>query len=272
MLFLVEVSKIQPENIIGLLDLGKDVPKSLWQMGEADLGSFEKCAAVIGSRRMTNYGRQVTEKLIAELVGEGWVIVSGGMYGVDIAAHNAAIECGGKTVVVLGMGIKNCDLDARMIQKILSRGGLILSEWDDQKGALWTFPRRNRIVAAMCQRIYVVEAGIKSGSLITVEIGEKLGRKIWAVPGPVTSKVSEGTNMLIATDRAKLWTPGNVIERRSSNNTEIYTLLQSEILSIDEIAIILSRPAAEIGAELTMMQLKGEVGERGGKYYLLTSK
>jgi len=101
-----------------------------------------------------------------------------------------AIECGGLTIGVVGWGINYdgvSDDETRFMNLITEKGGLILSEWETQAGTLWTFPRRDRIMAAISQEIYRVEAAVKSGALITVDWGIKLGRKIWAVPGPVTS-------------------------------------------------------------------------------------
>jgi DNA processing protein len=246
-----------------LRDLKKDEPKQLWYEGKWDPAIFEKCAAVVGSRRMTMYGRQVVEKLVPKLVDEGWTIVSGMMYGVDQAAHKTALECGGKSIAVLGWGIKDSLDETREFGK---KGGLLISEWEDQPGALWTFPRRDRIMAALASEIYVVEAALKSGSLITADWGLKLERKIIAVPGPVTSRVSEGTNKLIAERKATMWMSEQV--KRSTKDTEISIALQNEILTIDELAKKIGKPVQEVAGQISLLELAGEVKERGGKYYL----
>ncbi len=273
------IRKVRPEDRLWpkkIGNLGRGAPKQLWYGGKWGDRLFEKCAAVVGSRRMTEYGRRVLEKLVPMLVNGGWTIVSGMMYGTDQYAHRLTMDCGGKTVGVLGYGIKYQGImndDLGFMNMIIDSGGLILSEWEDQAGTLWTFPMRDRIMAALAQEIYVTEAAIKSGALITAEWGKKLGRKVWAVPGPITSRVSEGTNKIITEGWATMWVPEMEDQKApgrlsDSNNTDIYSLLQNETLKIDEIARKLSMQVAEVGSRLTMMQMTGEVEEKNGKYYL----
>lgn len=183
--------------------------KGLFVKGNLDPEIRQKCAAVIGSRRMTDYGRMAVEKLVPDLVQQGYTIVSGFMYGIDITAHQTAIDCGGKTVAVLGWGIEYpmISKQRQLANKIIETGGLLISEWKKQEPTLWTFPMRNKIVVALSQRIYVIEAANNSGTLMTAEYGYKLKKEIWAVPGPVTSSVSMGTNKLIADGKAKVWLP-----------------------------------------------------------------
>jgi len=244
--------------------------------GEWDEKVFEKCAAVVGSRRMTQYGQRVVEKLVPVLVHEGWTIVSGFMYGVDQAAHKTCIDCGGRTIAVLGWGMDERleTSDQRLADEIIKSGGLLISEWKNQKGTLWTFPARNKIVAAISGRICVVEAASRSGALITAEMGRQLGKEIWAVPGPITSSVSVGTNRLIASGQAKMWIPGDVrvtVTVTGKNNRDIYTLLQNEALTVDDLVRATGKSAEEIGSELTMMMLAGDIVEKDGKYYVSES-
>jgi DNA processing protein len=170
-----------------------------------------------------------------------------------------------------------------LIREIVGKGGAVISEWLNERSTLWMFPQRDRIMAALASDIYVVEGAIKSGSLITADWGIKLGKTVWAVPGPVTSRVSGGTNWLIATGRAKMWLPEQQISLSLAcrqvglstssrngyiSNVEIYNLLQNEALTVDELVRKIGRSAQEIGAELTVMMLKGEIIEREGKYYV----
>ena len=113
----------------------------------------------------------------------------------------------------------------------------------------------------------MVEAAAKSGALITARMGRELGREIWAVPGPVTSTVSVGTNWLIKTGQAQMWVPNESMSRDTKKG-DLYTMLQNEILTIDELVRKTGRSAEDLGAELTMMTLRGEVVEREGKYYV----
>ena len=215
---------------------------------------------------MTDYGKRVIEKIVPQLVQDGWTIVSGFMYGVDQYVHQTCIECGGRTIAVLGWGI-----DQETDTKIIDSGGLLLSLWKDQKGTLWTFPARDRVMAAIGHELIVVEAGIKSGSLITAEMAYNLKKPIWAVPGPITSSVSVGTNMLIAEGRAKILNnfQFSISNLQSNSNDPILQLIQDQGLDVSEIARRLGKSASEIGSELTMLMLKGDVEEREGKYFVL---
>lgn len=257
-------------SLASLQDL-RDPPKRLYYQGKWNESLFVKCVAVVGSRRITEYGRRVIEKLVPQLVQNGWTIVSGFMYGVDQEAHRACLECGGKTIAVLGWGINwpLADGDLQLAQLIIKNGGLVLSEWEDQQPTLWTFPLRNRIVAAISQEVIVVEAAARSGALITTEIAAKLGRKIWAVPGPITSKISEGTNRLIASGKAQMWLPQSQLNLPILPDTDnpILGMLENEALNASEIARKLSQPVGQVGAQLSILVLSGGIIERDGKYF-----
>lgn len=247
---------------------------NLYYQGVWDEQLFAKCIAVVGSRRITEYGRRVVEKIVPQLVQDGWTIISGFMYGVDQAAHWEAVRSGGRTVAVLGWGIEFPleDQDRILAEKIIKSGGLLVSEWQTQKPTLWTFPARNKIVAAISQEVIVVEAALKSGSLITAELARKLNKKVWAVPGPITSKVSEGTNMLIAEGKAQMWLPNLSLNPspdsgEGNGKGEVVMLLQNEPLDASEIARKLQKPIEKIGAELSLLVLSGVIIERAGKYY-----
>lgn len=246
-----------------------DPPKELFYQGNLDMGIFDNCVAVVGSRRMTDYGRRVLDKLIPQLVFEKKTIVSGFMYGTDQYAHQTCIDNGGKTIAVLGWGIdkKLFDYDKKLAEQIVNSGGLLISEWETQEGALWTFPARNRIVAALAKEVFVIEAAEKSGSLITANLALKLKRKVWAVPGPITSKTSVGTNNLIAEGKARMWIGKNQQQKLITDNP-ILNILENESLSADELARKMSKSVIEIGSELSILLLSGKVMERGGKYYI----
>lgn len=251
-----------------LLELSRR-PKSLFYSGVWDQRIFARCAAVVGSRSMTSYGRQVLEMLIPDLVAKGYTIVSGFMYGVDHYAHQLTINHGGRTVAVLGWGITHPleHTDQQLAEAILSTGGILLSEWKDQKGTLWTFPTRNRLIVAMSSDVYVVEAATKSGSLITARIAETLNRTVWAVPGPITSKTSQGTNMLIAEGKARPWL-GIAKDTTPQTDHPLLKLLENEPHTVNELARKTKQPAADIGAQLTLLSLSGQVIERNGTYSL----
>lgn len=245
-------------------------PKELFYTGRWNPEIFKNCVAVVGSRRMTNYGRDVIEKIIPQLVFNKKTIVSGFMTGVDQYAHQTAIENGGKTIAVLGWGI-NFPLenqDRKLAKKIIETGGLIISEWENQKPTLWTFPYRNRIVAALSQEIIIIEAAAQSGSLITARLAKKLTRVLWAVPGPITSKTSIGTNALIASGDAQMWLDSSVQTKSINTSDPLLNLLENESLTTNEIARKLLLPVSEIGAKLSLLTLEGSIIERDGKYSL----
>jgi DNA processing protein len=194
------------------------------------------------------------------------------------------VEYGGRTVAVFG-----CGLDViyppendKLYEKILTGGGLVLSEYSPwAKPHLWKFPQRNRIVAGLASLgVLVIEAGEKSGSLITVELAEGQGKKIFALPGQVTSPVSRGTNVLIRDGRAKLVmgvedilphfakaSRGEEISLEGIEK-EIWETLAIEALNTDEIAVTIGKSVVEVGTTLSLMGIKGLVSESGGKWYL----
>lgn len=157
--------------------------------------------AIVGTRYVTAYGRKVTEKFTKELVEAGFVIVSGFMYGVDAVAHETAVDCGGKTIAVLGYGLEAPYYPvshARLAQKLLANGSCLVSEFEPNVTAIpGNFPRRNRIVSGLSLGVLVTEAGTKSGSLITARLAVEQGREVFAVPGPIDSPYSEGTKELV---------------------------------------------------------------------------
>lgn len=270
-----------------LRETGKDAPKQLYYKGVWDDAIFENCLAVVGSRRMTIYGKQVVEKIVGEAAAAGITIVSGFMYGVDAEAHKTALKIGGRTIAVMPCGI---DLispghQRELYAEILSSRGLIVSEYEGTMApALWTYPRRNRIVAGLAKATLVIEAGEKSGSLITANFAQKFKRKVFAVPGPITSENSKGIMQLIkegaeaissAQDILKYYKIKNAVrnvEGEASNiggvEQKIISQLQREALDIDVISRNLGISAAKIGTILSMMQLSGQIKQEGNKYYV----
>ncbi len=246
-------------------------PKELYFIGKWDPDIFKTAVAIVGSRKMTDYGSRVVEKIIPSLVMQGKTVVSGFMYGVDQYAHDVCVENGGKTIAVLGWGIDTPlnGYNISLAKKIIESGGILLSEWETLKAAHWTFPARNRIVAALSSEVIVIEAAEKSGSLITAAIACKLKRKLWAIPGPITSRTSKGTNQLIAQRKAEMWL-GKPTQTTflNTDNDPIIEILLSEALTADEIARKLKSPVSETGGKLSMLLLSGQILEKGGKYYL----
>lgn len=175
-------------------------PEKLWVWGK--IPSAKNFLAVVGTRRCTAYGREITKKLIAALSPHSFCIVSGLAFGIDTAAHQAALEAHIPTVAVLGSGIDPAALhpakNLRLAQDIVSRGGAVISEYEpDFKATLWSFPQRNRIISGLCGAVLVVEAPERSGALITARFALDQNRDVYAVPGSVLFSQSVGTNKLI---------------------------------------------------------------------------
>ncbi|MDP2683803.1 MAG: DNA-processing protein DprA [bacterium] len=247
----------------------------------------KKSIAIVGSRRMTRYGKEVADKFVADFVANGITTISGFMYGVDTEIHQKTVDYGGKTIAVFG-----CGLDViyppenhKLYDQIIKNGGSIVSEYDDKaKPHLWKFPQRNKVVVNLSSLgVLIIEAGLNSGSLVTAKLAKKADKNIWAVPGPINSSVSVGCNELIKNGDAKMATSARDIikikqprfAKATQNNPElqgleekIYRALQLEPLEIDEIAAKTGKSVVEIGSTLSIMGIKSLVTESGGKYYL----
>ncbi len=176
-----------------------DPPTLLYYLGNKNLLT-KKLIAVVGSRKMTDYGKWAARELTTQLCQHAFVIVSGLARGIDTCAHQAALEAKGATIAILGSGFnhiyppENNDLS----QEIVAKGGLLVSEYPPEQGVLpLNFPRRNRIISGLSLGVLVIEASIKSGSLITARLAGEQGREVFALPGPIDSPESQGTAMLI---------------------------------------------------------------------------
>ena len=159
---------VQGEFVPKKLEGVKPPVKGLWWKGDRELLNNEKIVAIVGSRKMSQYGKRVLAEIVPKLVDAGYVTISGFMYGIDVEMHRLTIDNGGKTIGVFGWGIDAPIIpeNQNLYQKVLDSKGLFLSELPpDQLGTLWSFPQRNRIVVGLSDLVIVVEAGIKSGSL-----------------------------------------------------------------------------------------------------------
>lgn len=262
-------------------------PAQIFYRGGWKEDIFERCLAVVGSRRMTRYGRRMTEEIVSRVAASGVTIVSGFMYGVDATAHRAALKGGGRTIAVMPCGIDRVhpEHQADLHGEIMRQGGLIISEFAGTFApTLWTYPKRNRIVAGLCQATLVVEAGTHSGSLITAHHALRFGRTLCAVPGNSTSPTSEGTNLLLK-DGARLVTNAgdilalfDIVQKDeegggrpcsvfSTTEEDVFRALREEPLSIDDLAVRLSLSASQVGAALSVLQIAGRVEEEEGRYY-----
>ncbi len=210
------VCPADPEWPGGLDDLGPARPYALWLRGHADLRlACARSVSMVGSRAATGYGAHVAGEIAADLGERGWVIVSGGAYGIDAAAHRGALAAGAATIAVLACGVDypypagHAGLFADV-----TAHGLVISEWPPGRHpARLRFLTRNRTIAALTSGTVIVEAGERSGALNTARHAAELGRPLMAVPGPVTSAQSAGCHRIIRDWGATCVTcAGDVIE------------------------------------------------------------
>lgn len=244
---------------------------------------LERTIAVVGARRMSPYGREVTERFVTELVSEGFTIVSGMAYGIDAAAHWAAIHAGGGTIAVLGCGI---DIiappgNARLYQEIAGGGGAIVSEMPlGHKPLKGLFPARNRIISGLSLGTLVIEGADDSGALITARNAAEQGREVFAVPGPITSALSRAPARLIKNGATLVESVDDILEvlgmkksaaesaqkRRIGSTKEeqmILDTLSETRRQIDDLVRLTGLTAQNVAAILTILEIRGLVRDYG---------
>jgi DNA processing protein len=248
----------------------------------------EWCLAVVGTRRATVYGRQVTEEVVADLARSKITIVSGLAKGIDSIAHHAALEAGGRTLAVFASGLdivypsENVNLARRIMQQ-----GAIISEYPlGTKPRAENFPRRNRIMSGLSLGVLVVEAGESSGAMITAHLAVEQNREVFAIPGSILAPTSQGTNQLIQEgaklvrgyrdilEELNLTAAAQQIEMKElmpATDTESLLLkrLSAEPVHIDEICRTSGLPISTVSSTLAMMELKGLVKQVGAMNYAL---
>jgi DNA processing protein len=192
-----------------LEDLRENAPPYLWMRGSYHTLSVQPRIAIVGTRRATPYGQRVTKELATLFVRAGACVVSGLATGIDGTAHRAALAADGSTIAVLGTGLGQAfPLAHRDLQRTIAARGLLVTELEEEDhGMPFTFPKRNRIIAALASMTIVVEAPVKSGALDTAGRAMDLNRVVAAVPGPIDQAQSVGTNQLIR-DGAHIITSG----------------------------------------------------------------
>ncbi|NCP85765.1 MAG: DNA-protecting protein DprA [Anaerolineae bacterium CG_4_9_14_3_um_filter_57_17] len=243
--------------------------------------------AIVGTRAVSAYGRQVTEELASVLAGNGVTIVSGLARGVDAVAHNAALKAGGRTIGVLGSGVdKIYPPEHRALAEKMAAQGAVISDYAPGTPPDATnFPPRNRIISGLARAVVVIEAGETSGALITASFAAEQGREVFAVPGNIYAPQSKGANRLIANGAHPLLSPADLltaldlnrnVERREIRQNlpsepveaALWNLLGAEPLHVDDIRARTGLPIEKISAALTMMELKGMVRQVGGMTYV----
>src|SRR3989338_1967064 len=263
-------------------------PKKLYKQGTLPPEDY-KWLSVVGSRKYSPYGKEACEKLIMGLRGLTVVIVSGLALGIDSIAHRAALSAGLKTVGVPGSGLDPKVLypasSKNLAEEILLSGGALLSEFEpDFRATSWSFPQRNRIMAGLSDAVLVIEAEIKSGTLITSRLATDYNRDVFAVPGSIFSSTSDGPHMLIKKGAALIDTPQALkiaLGFSADENKELpkdYSLCSKDELQIleilkspmtrDELMETLNMPVSEIYSLLSVLEIKGLIKEEMGEIRL----
>ena len=264
-----------------------DPPPVLYVKGQI-LPEDEWAVAVVGTRAATTYGKEAATRIAGGLARNGVTIVSGLARGIDSAAHRAALEAGGRTIGVLGCGLdiiyppENRRLAAQIIQH-----GALISEYPlgtPPEGS--NFPPRNRIISGISLGVVIVEAGRRSGALITADYALDQGREVFAVPGNIFRHASQGTNALIREGATPVLSVEDILEALNltmiskqqaaraiipENETESRLLkcLSADPIHVDEIGQQTGLPISEVTSALTLMELKGLVRQVGGMHYVL---
>lgn len=243
--------------------------------------------AIVGTRKVTPYGRQVTEEIAAFLAANGMTVISGLARGVDAIAHQTSLKVGGRTIGILGSGVdKIYPPENRSLADQMMERGAVMSDYPvGTPPDATNFPPRNRIISGLSLAVVVVEAAETSGALITAEFAAEQGREIFAIPGSIFAPQSKGTNRLIQKGAQPLLTPEDLMQALDltrvgaqksarkilpSDETEarVLDLLGSEPLHVDEIRSQAGLPIEKISAALAMMELKGMVRQVGGMNYV----
>lgn len=245
-----------------------------------------KCLAVVGSRNYTNYGGLVVEHLVSGLRGYPISIVSGLALGIDTLAHESALGAGLHTISVPGSGIDDSVIypsrNKRLARRILESGGCLLSEFEPMFTATpWSFPQRNRIMAGLAHATLLIEAGEKSGTLITARLAVDFNRELLVVPGNIFSENSRGVHQFLKLGATPVTTPEDIlialgIDTESKESTTIGDLSPEELLLLETLSephdqdTIIRLLPYEPQATLTLlmqMELSGHIKEQGGVFY-----
>lgn len=278
-------SPLYPKRLLNCYDS----PVLLYYRGNADLNA-EKIISVVGTRNHSDYGKQVCEKMIEELKEENVLVVSGLAFGIDTIAHKTALKNNLPTVAVLAHGLDRIypHQNKALAKQIAEYGGLLTDFASGTNPDKQNFPKRNRIVAGICDALIVIESGKKGGSLITAELANSYNKDVFAIPGRTTDSKSEGCNYLVQNNKASLvtnaadlmkmmnWhiTPKNTKQQKelfielSPDEKKLVDLLQNrENCHIDELFLNAGISSSSMAAALLTLEMQGIIVSLPGKIY-----
>lgn len=287
---MTEIVKIAfgEKNYPRLLKKIVNPPKLLYVQG--NIFPKENCFAIVGTRRCTSYGKQITREIAVDLAEAGLTIVSGFASGIDTEAHKAVIERGKRTIAVLGTGLDEKSIypksNLKLMKRILENGGALISEFPPKThGTKYTFVQRNRIISGLSLGVLVVEARTKSGALITANYAISQKRKLFAIPGSIYSQTSKGCNHLIK-NGAKLTEGANDILKELNlpilskkkeivgENLEENLILESlkeGALDVEKIIEKTKLHAAKVLTTLSILEIKGKIKNLEANIYALSN-
>ena len=267
----------------------EDSPLMLYYKGKANLNA-NRVVAIVGTRNITEYGKENCLQLVEDLVDDNVMIVSGLAYGVDTAAHKASLKNGIPTVGVMGSGMQQVypAVNKKLASDMIEQGGGVLTEYmSGTEPDREHFPRRNRIIAGMADAVVVIESALKGGSLITADLGNAYNRDVFAYPGRVMDLYSQGCNYLIRTNRAHLmesvvnlryvmgWDMKKKVEKQTAlfrEYTEEEKLIldcfgSNAVVGLDDIIVNTGLPTTKIAATLLSLEFDGLLLALPGKRY-----
>lgn len=262
----------------------RDYPKELYYIGDPKLLE-EKCVSIVGSRKTNQYGRSTAYSFGKALGQRGITVVSGMAVGIDTCAHEGALQEKGNTAAVLACGLDLCYPPRnRELKGKIESAGIVLSEYPPGTAAQrYYFPQRNRIISGLSLLTVVVQAGNRSGALITAELAADQGRDVGAVPGNIDSEYNLGSNKLLREGAFALTGVQDLLEASgvsvlsepeaermlSDEEKQLYFLLCSHgEMSLDQLAFYLKKPVNEVGSLAIVMEMKGIVFSAMGKVFI----
>ena len=283
----MKIGKINRQSIgisgfTSVLEQYEGMPKTLYFAGKLP-DQRPVTVAIIGSRKPTSYGKEVTHKLAYELAKRGVVIISGLAYGIDAVAHEAALEAGGTTIAVMANGLHRVypTTHIRLAERIIQQGGALVTEQAyGVEAHKYHFLARNRIVSGLADAIIVTEATDRSGTFSTVTHAISQNKEVFAVPGPITSLLSAGPNRLLQEGAHLVLTVDDILRviapkllqkpRQLALGTTplesaILTHIKSGVSELDEIMRITDATASEILQAVTSMELSGVLRIEAGR-------
>lgn len=285
----MKINKILPSDADfpkSLLNIS-GVPKQLYVLGNLSKLDQTKSVSVVGSRAITPYGKMITSDLVNKLASRGVAIISGLALGVDAVAHKAAIDAGGYTVAVMPCGLNaiHPSSNRELAKRILASGGALISEYPEGTAPFkQNFVARNRIVSGLGDALLITEASSRSGSLHTANFALDQGKPVMAVPGPITSNTSTGTNNLIKTGAVPVTDIDDILSALNINSqtekfdvlganpeeTKIIDLFKRGITDINQLQMISKLPPDVFSQTMTMLEISGKIHPLGAAHWTLS--